>query len=110
MPIPAVLPARFARIAAAALLVGATASLPLSAQSSASGSTLRVGVMAGASSTTIAGKDAEDADRRTGFLAGVYLVKPIAGSLSLRPELLFRRRGRRGSSPKRACRPTSTSS
>ena len=93
MPIPAVLPTRFVRLAATAFLIGATASLPLSAQSNASGSTLRVGVMAGASSTTIGGKDAEDAERRTGFLAGVYLVKPIAGSLSLRPELLFSQKG-----------------
>lgn len=92
LPISLVLPTRFVRIAGTALLLGATASFPLSAQMSAA-STARVGVMGGASSTTIGGKDAEDTDRRTGLLAGVYLVKPIAGSLSLRPELLFSQKG-----------------
>lgn len=76
----------------AALALSATFALPLAAQSS-SGSPLRVGVMAGGSSATIGGKDADDAERRTGFLAGAYLVKPIAGTLSLRPELLFSQKG-----------------
>ncbi len=82
-----------ARAAFAALAWGTLLSSPALAQSRDGGSSLRIGIIGGANSATIGGKDADDADRRTGFLAGAYLVKPIAGSLSFRPELLLTQKG-----------------
>ncbi|HEX4931820.1 MAG TPA: porin family protein [Gemmatimonadaceae bacterium] len=90
---PSTLPLPFARAALAALAAGALLSSPVLAQSREGGSSLRVGIIGGGSSTTIGGKDADDAERRTGFLAGAYLVKPFAGSLALRPELLLSQKG-----------------
>lgn len=78
----------------ALIAIGTTLALPLPAQViSANASPVRVGILAGASSTTIGGKDADDAERRTGFLAGLYLVKPLSGSLALRPEVLWSQKG-----------------
>jgi hypothetical protein len=74
----------------ALLAIGSTLSLPLAAQSTAPA---RIGILAGANSATIGGSDADGADRRTGFVAGVYLVKPIAAGISLRPELLYSQKG-----------------
>jgi len=87
---PSVLSLRAALLTVAA---GAVFTLPAGAQSRASGSTLRIGVMAGANSATLGGKDVDDADRRTGFVGGVYIVKPFAGPLAFRPELLFSQKG-----------------
>lgn len=74
------------------LLVGSVLAMPLVAQSPAAGP-LRVGILAGINSATVAGDDTEDADRLTGLLAGVYLVKPISGALAFRPELLYSQKG-----------------
>ncbi|MFN8668773.1 MAG: porin family protein [Gemmatimonadaceae bacterium] len=90
---PSIAFSTFTRAAFAALVLGTAFAGSAHAQSRAGGSSLRVGIIGGASSATIGGKDADDADRRTGFLAGAYLVKPIAGSLALRPELLLSQKG-----------------
>jgi Outer membrane protein beta-barrel domain len=74
-----------------ALLVGSAMALPIAAQSTAG--PLRVGVMAGLNSATLGGSDADDADRKNGLLAGVYLVKPLTSSIALRPELLYSQKG-----------------
>lgn len=78
----------------ALIALGTTLALPLPAQViSSSAAPIRFGIMAGASASTIGGSDAEDAERRTGFLAGLYLVKPLSGSLALRPEVLWSQKG-----------------
>lgn len=87
---------RLATLAALATLVGsALVTTPAIAQSGAS-APLRLGILLGANSATIGGSDAEDADRRTGLVGGVYLVKSIASGLSLRPELLYSQKGAKG--------------
>jgi hypothetical protein len=87
---------RIALAAVAALVAGTTLASPALAQSGGSGTPLRLGVLLGASSATIGGKDAEDASRRTGLLGGVYLVKSLSSGLSLRPELLYSQKGAEG--------------
>jgi hypothetical protein len=79
---------------ALAVLCTAGLALPASAQSVASAAgPLRFGVMAGLNSSTIGGSDADDADRRTAFVGGVYVVKPLSGGLAFRPELLLSQKG-----------------
>lgn len=75
-----------------ALLAASALAMPLAAQSPAAGPA-RVGILAGVNSATVGGKDAEDAERLTRVLAGVYLVKPIGNGFALRPELLYSQKG-----------------
>lgn len=82
------------KLSLALIALGTTLALPLPAQViSAAAAPIRFGIMAGANSSTIGGSDADDAERRTGFLAGLYLVKPLSGSLALRPEVLWSQKG-----------------
>jgi hypothetical protein len=74
------------------IFLGSAIALPIAAQSPTVGP-LRVGILAGVNSATLGGKDAEDADRLTGLVAGVYLTMPFAGSLAFRPELLYSQKG-----------------
>lgn len=75
-----------------AVLAASALALPLAAQSPAAGPA-RVGILAGINSATVGGDDADDAERITGLVAGVYLVKPIGGGFALRPELLYSQKG-----------------
>lgn len=75
-----------------AVLAASALALPLAAQSPAAGSA-HVGILAGISSATVGGDDADEAERLTGLVAGVYLVKPIGGGFALRPEPFYSRRG-----------------
>lgn len=68
-----------------------TLSMPLAAQSSDGAP--KFGVLGGLSSATFGGSDAEDVDRLTTFMIGGYVVKPLSGGVSFRPELLFARKG-----------------
>jgi hypothetical protein len=77
----------------ALIAVSATLALPTITRAQAP---LRVGLVAGVNSATAGGSDADNFDRRTGFLAGVYLVKPFASGIALRPELLVSRKGTEG--------------
>jgi hypothetical protein len=78
------------------LILGLTVAWPGEGQSQTPGPP-RIGILAGVNSATVGGKDADDADRLTGLLAGVYVVKPIAGALAFRPELLYSQKGAEGS-------------
>jgi Outer membrane protein beta-barrel domain len=80
----------------AALVAGALFATPVMAQSAGAGAPLRLGILLGANSATLGGSDADDADRRTALLGGVYLVKSLSSGLSLRPELLFSQKGAKG--------------
>jgi outer membrane protein with beta-barrel domain len=54
-----------------------------------------VGAMAGYSRSDLVGPEAEQLKSRQGSLTGVYLLTPLAGPLSFRPELLFSLKGGR---------------
>ena len=78
----------------AALALGGTLAHPLAAQPSrASANPFRIGILAGAGSSNFGGSDADDAERRTVILAGLYLVKPLSGTFALRPEVLLSQKG-----------------
>lgn len=71
-------------VACVALFVMAT---PAHAQASA-----RIGILAGMNAAAISG-EGETLDRRMALVIGGYLVKPLTGGLSLRPELLYSQKG-----------------
>jgi len=48
----------------------------------------RFGIAGGFNSSTIGGNDFTGASRRTGFIAGVLLVFPVASNVAIQPELL----------------------
>lgn len=75
-----------------AIAIGSAMAMPAAAQSP-NAESVRVGILAGLNSATVGGKDAEDASRITGLVAGVYLVKPFSGGLAFRPELLYSQKG-----------------
>jgi hypothetical protein len=84
-----------------AVLALAAAALPLGAQTSTAGSAAagpRLGILAGANLATIGGDEVEGADRRVGFVGGIYARLPLGttGALSLRPELLYSQKGAKG--------------
>ena len=54
-----------------------------------------VGAMVGYSQSDLIGPDAQRLGSRQGSLTGVYLLAPLSGHLSLRPELLFSLKGGR---------------
>jgi hypothetical protein len=54
-----------------------------------------VGAEVGYSRTDLGGPDAQRVRSRQGALTGVFLVAPLAGPLSLRPEILFALKGGR---------------
>ncbi len=72
-------------------LLSILASAPMGAQTAAG--PLRIGLLAGFNSATVGGSDVDDADRRTGFIGGVYLVKPFGATIAFRPELLYSQKG-----------------
>jgi hypothetical protein len=57
-----------------------------------------VGAVVGYSSSDLAGTDAQHV-RRQGALTGVFLLAPLAGPVSLRPEILFALKGGRALAP-----------
>jgi hypothetical protein len=54
-----------------------------------------VGAMAGYSRSDLVGPDAQQLESRQGSVTGVFLLTPVAGPLSFRPELLFSLKGGR---------------
>lgn len=73
-----------------AVLAASALALPLAAQSPAAGPA-HAGILAGINSVTVGGDDADEAERLTGLVPGVYLVKPIGGGFALRPEPFYSR-------------------
>ena len=57
----------------------------------------RFGIAAGINSSTLSGDETEDVSRRTGFMAGVFLVAPLGPTISFQPELLYTTKGAKGS-------------
>jgi hypothetical protein len=54
----------------------------------------RFGITAGINSSTISGgDDGTDVSRRTGFMAGVFMVVPVTPTFSAQPEALFTMKG-----------------
>jgi Outer membrane protein beta-barrel domain len=85
-----------------ALLALLLAVAPLFAQDQADSSGTRVrrrrpavGAMAGYSRSDLVGPDAQQLQGRQGSVTGVFLLAPITGPLSFRPELLFSLKGGR---------------
>src|SRR5215211_3888433 len=66
-------------------VIGAQSAAPLPAK--------RFGITAGMNSATVAGDDTEDASRRTGLIAGILLVVPIAPNVAIQPEFLYSMKG-----------------
>jgi hypothetical protein len=66
---------------------------PLQAQTQTAPDESRFGLLAGMNSATLRGSaDVDDAGRLTGFVIGVYAIRPLGG-LSFRPELLYSNKG-----------------
>lgn len=61
------------------------------------GTPIDVGVTAGVNIATLGGSDVDDADNLTGFMAGLSLVFPVSEIFAIQPELLYSRRGAKGS-------------
>lgn len=78
-------------VTAAAIAAGALPGLAWAQASSAD--PVRFGVLAGFNSSTVGGKDAEDPDRRTGFVGGISLLLPFGGGWGIRPEVLYSQKG-----------------
>jgi opacity protein-like surface antigen len=55
----------------------------------------RIGIVAGVNSATVGGKDADNPNRRTGYMAGVMLIAPMGTSFAFQPELLYTQKGAR---------------
>src|SRR4029079_5672560 len=53
----------------------------------------RFGLMAGINSSTVGGGDADDAARRTGVMAGAFIVAPVSPGVAIQPELYFTMKG-----------------
>ena len=72
------------------LLVLALISAPLAAQAPPRrGPRPAVGAVVGYSRSDLGGPDAQRVRSRQGALTGVFLLAPLAGPVSLRPEILF---------------------
>jgi hypothetical protein len=66
---------------------------PLQAQTQTAPDESRFGLLAGMNSATLRGSaDVDEAGRLTGFVIGVYAIRPLGG-LSFRPELLYSNKG-----------------
>lgn len=53
----------------------------------------RIGLLAGINSATVGGPDADDAERRSGFIGGLTVFKPLRNGWGIRPELLYSQKG-----------------
>lgn len=86
---------RYARSFAFLLLLGTSLGVLTSpAMGQMNGLDIRPGVKAGGDFMTVGGDDAPDnADRRTGFLAGGFLLVDFAGPFALQPEALYVQKG-----------------
>lgn len=72
---------------AAALLIALLGSSPLAGQT-------EVGVLGGATFSTVSGDDvADDAERRTGFVAGAFLRFPLGNVILFQPEATYVQKG-----------------
>jgi hypothetical protein len=78
-----------------AVVAGAVLAMPAMAQSPSAGG-VRVGILAGVNSATVAGDDDEDVKRSTRMMGGVYLVKDLGRGWAIRPELLYSQKGAKG--------------
>lgn len=57
---------------------------------------MRIGALVGLNSATIGGPDIDDAKRRSGFLAGLTVFKPLRKGWGIRPEVLYSQKGADG--------------
>ncbi len=78
------------------LIVAGFVAVPILGAAAAQGTQAsrgRFGITGGVNSSTIGGNDFGDASRRTGFMAGVLLVLPVAPSIAIEPEFLYSSKG-----------------